>query len=89
MSEPTKLLVRECPMCRDSDIKAGLSGRNFNLRVSVANVPALDGKRVAVEVARCITCDTRKCPNEKCQGRTIDPTATKCRHCGTAIALTP
>lgn len=80
-----KLLVRECPMCAEEDRQNGTGGTNHNLRVSVANVPALDGKRVAVEVSRCVRCDTRKCLN--CEGRTLDPTAKVCRHCGVPITL--
>lgn len=38
-----------------------------------------------VDVGRCMTCDTMPCA--KCKGRTFDPTAKKCQHCGASIAI--
>jgi len=44
----------------------------------------IDGK--AIEVVRCLACDTWPC--KTCEGRTLDPSAQACRHCGASIKLT-
>lgn len=36
-------------------------------------------------ISRCATCDTHPCPN--CGGRTLDPTADKCKHCQQHLSL--
>jgi hypothetical protein len=75
MSEEVRSTLRRCDHCNQLQLHVRI--------YSGLKDPGTGKLLPAIEVTRCMLCDTAECPKDGCSRRSINPIQKQCPDCGT------